>query len=138
MVLVVYVLLISSFDIYNNFAYDKAIIRDTPYGYTPLLSDPKNYSSSNENIKGGDFVYVQDWLSAYNGKVFFAKVKSKFNEGYINRELLVETNINVKPIISVLLLSLILFYYSKKLYNKIKIYHKFHTDECIHPGLKLH
>jgi len=112
-------MLSSSFDIYNNFAYDKAIIRESPFGMTPLLNDPKDYSSANGFIHSGDFVYVVDWLSAYNGKVVFAKVKSKFKEGYINKELLVEANINVLPIISVLVLTFVFIFGSVKLYHKL-------------------
>lgn len=113
-----YVLINSSLDIYNNFAYDKAILRDTPYGYTPLLENPYDYSSGLKNVKSGEFVYVEDWLSAYNGKIVFSKVKSKLNSGYINREMLVETNINIIPIISVVILGFIFMITIKKLYNK--------------------
>jgi hypothetical protein len=108
----------SAIDIYNNFAYDKAILRDTPYGYAPLLENPNDYHSGNANIKSGEFVYVEDWLSAYNGRVEFAKVKSKLSSGYINREMLVQTNINIMPIVSFLLLSFMFFVTLKKLYNK--------------------
>lgn len=118
LVFAVYSLINSSLDIYNNFAYDKAILRETPYGYAPLLNNPYDYHSGDVNVKSGDFVYVEDWLSAYNGRVAFAKVKSKLNSGYINREMLVETNINVMPIVSVLLLSFIFIVTLKKLYNK--------------------
>lgn len=118
LVLITYVLCNSSLDIYNNFAYDKAILRDTPYGYAPLLQDPNDYHSGDVNVKSGEFVYVEDWLSAYNGRVVFAKVKSKLNTGYLNREMLVETNINVMPIVSVLLLSFMFVITLKKLYNK--------------------
>jgi hypothetical protein len=109
----------SSLDIYNNFAYDKAILRESPYGYSPLLEDPKNFGSTLVNIKSGEFVYVEEWLSAYNGRVVFAKVKSKLNSGYVNKDMLVQANINVKPIISVLLLGFMFGIVAKKLYNKI-------------------
>jgi hypothetical protein len=115
---IMYVLVNSSLDVYNNFAYDKAILRDTPYGYAPLLENPYDYNSGLKNVKSGEFVYVEDWLSAYNGRVVFAKVKSKLNSGYINRDMLVETNINIIPIISVLLLGFMFMYTLKKLYNK--------------------
>jgi hypothetical protein len=118
LLLFTYVLVNSSLDIYNNFAYDKAILRDTPYGYAPLLQDPNDYHSGDVTVKSGEFVYVEDWLSAYNGRVEFAKVKSRLNTGYLNREMLVETNINIMPIISVLLLSCIFAVTLKKLYNK--------------------
>ena len=117
----VYVLVNSALDIYNNFAYDKAILRESPYGYSPLLEDPKNYGSTLVNIKSGDFVYVEEWLSAYNGRIVFAKVKSKLNSGYVNKDMLVQANINVKPIISVMLLSFMLVVMVKKLYNKMSL-----------------
>ena len=117
----VYVLVNSALDIYNNFAYDKAILRESPYGYSPLLEDPKNYGSTLVNIKSGDFVYVEEWLSAYNGRIVFAKVKSKLNSGYVNKDMLVQANINVKPIISVLLLSFMFALMVKKLYNKMSL-----------------
>lgn len=113
-----YALVNSSLDIYNNFAYDKAILKYTPYGYMPLLKNPYDYHSEVANIKGGDFVYVEDWTSAYNGRVVFAKVKSKLNSGYMNQDMLVETNINIMPIISVLMLSFMFVYTFKKFYNK--------------------
>lgn len=114
------VLINSALDIYNNFAYDKAILKDTPYGWTPLLRDPQNYGSGEGMVLSGEFVYVEDWLSAYNQKtrISFAKVKSKLREGYVNKDLLVETNINVKPIISVLLLLGIFGYSMRKLFLK--------------------
>ncbi len=108
----------SAMDIYNNFAYDKAVLRYSPYGYIPLLNDPNDYHTSNADVKGGDFVYVENWESASNGQITFAKVRSKFNSGYVNKRLLVEANINVKPILSVLLLGFMLFYTLKKIYNK--------------------
>jgi hypothetical protein len=114
----VWVLINSSLDIYNNFAYEKAILKDSPYGGTPLLINPKDYSSADGFIKCGDFVYVEDWLSAGNGNIVFAKVKSKLKEGYINKELLVPANINVKPIISILLLFVIFTLTFRKFYYK--------------------
>jgi len=117
-VLAIYVLANSAVDIYNNFAYDKAILRETPYGYTPLLENPKDYHSGNVNVKSGEFVYVEDWISAYNDGVTFSKVKSKLSSGYINREMLVGANINVMPIVSVLLLGFMFAVTLRKLYNK--------------------
>ncbi len=116
------ILVNSALDIYNNFAYDKAILRDSPYGWTPLLQDPQNYSSGEKMVLSGEFVYVEDWLSAYNRntRISFAKVKSKLKEGYINRDLLVETNINVKPIFSVLLLTAVFIYSARKLFVKLR------------------
>ena len=119
LVLIIYVLFNSSLDIYNNFAYDKAIVRESPYGFIPMLVNPENYRNARQQVKSGDFVYVQDWVSADNGRITFAKVKSGLNEGYINRELLTQTNINVKPIISVLVLIFILFYYTRKAFIKL-------------------
>jgi len=116
--IVVGILINSTLDIYNNFAYEKAILKDSPYGGTPLLVNPKDYSSADGFIKCGDFVYVEDWLSAGNGNVVFAKVKSKLKEGYINKELLVPTNINVKPIVSMLLLLAIFTFTFRKIYYK--------------------
>lgn len=109
----------SSLDIYNNFAYDKAVLRYTPYGYVPLLDNPNDYHSSNADVKGGDFVYVENWESADNGSVVFAKVRSKLSSGYVNNRMLVETNINVMPIVSVLMLTLILVFTVRKVYLKI-------------------
>ncbi len=116
-----YALINSSLDIYNNFVYDKAVLRYTPYGYVPLLNDPNDYQSSNAEVKGGDFVYVENWESADNGRIVFAKVKSKLHTGYVNRRMLVEANLNVMPVISVLLLGLLFFYSAKRLYNKLNI-----------------
>ncbi len=115
----VYQMVNSSLDIYNNFAYDKAVLRYTPYGYVPLLDNPNDYHSSNADVKGGDFVYVENWESADNGSVVFAKVRSKLSYGYVNRRMLVEANINVMPIISVLILSLMLIFTVRKVYLKI-------------------
>ncbi|HAX47369.1 MAG TPA: hypothetical protein PK605_07855 [Ignavibacteria bacterium] len=109
----------SSLDIYNNFAYDKAILRYTPYGYVPLLDNPNDYHSSNAEIKGGAFVYVENWESADNGSVVFAKVRSKFSTGYVNNRMLVEANLNVMPIFSVVMLVLIFVFTVKKVYSKI-------------------
>lgn len=39
---VIYQMVNSSLDIYNNFAYDKAVLRYTPYGYVPLLDNPND------------------------------------------------------------------------------------------------
>lgn len=116
----IYQMVNSSLDIYNNFAYDKAVLRFTPYGYVPLLDDPNDYHSSNADVKGGDFVYVENWESANNGSVVFAKVRSKLSSGYVNNRMLVEANINVMPIISVLLLSLLLVFTIRKVYLKIQ------------------
>lgn len=116
---VVYQMVNSSLDIYNNFAYDKAVLRYTPYGYVPLLDNPYDYHSSNADVKGGDFVYVEDWESADNGSIVFAKVRSKLSYGYVNKRMLVEANINVMPIISVLILSLLLVFTVRKVYLKI-------------------
>jgi hypothetical protein len=117
------ILINSALDVYNNFAYDKAILKDTPYGWTPLLQDPQNYASGEGMVLSGEFVYVEDWLSAYNQKtrISFAKVKSKLKEGYVNKDLLVETNINVKPIISVLLLLGAFGYSMRKLFLKFTV-----------------
>jgi hypothetical protein len=117
--LMIFILVNSALDIYNNFAYEKAIMRDSPYGGTPLLVNPADYTSADGFIKSGDFVYVEDWVSAANGRVVFAKVKSKLKEGYINKELLVQTNINLKPIISVMMLLCIMALATKKLYSKL-------------------
>ena len=119
--IVTFILIRSSLDIYNNFAYDRAIIKDSPYGYTPLLKDPLNYTNINKDIYSGEYVYVVDWLSAYNGKVAFAKVKSRLEEGYVNKELLVETHLNVKPIISIILLIFIFTFLMNKSYHKFAL-----------------
>ena len=37
--IVTYALVNSSLDIYNNFAYDKAVLRNSPYGYVPMLEE---------------------------------------------------------------------------------------------------
>ena len=115
----IYQMVNSSLDIYNNFADDKAVLRYTPYGYVPLLDNPNDYHSSNADVKGGDFVYVENWESADNGSVVFAKVRSKLSSGYVNNRMLVETNINVMPIFSVLMLTLILVFTVRKVYLKI-------------------
>jgi hypothetical protein len=111
------ILVNSALDIYNTFAYDKAIIKDSPYGYTPLLRDPNNFMSSQGRMLSGEFVYVEDWLSAYHNHVAFAKVKSKLKEGYINKDLLVETHLNIKPMISVIVLLLMLIYSLKRFFH---------------------
>ncbi len=118
LVLIVGILIYSAVDVYNNFAYERAIVKDSPYGMTPLLLDPKDYGSADGFINSGDFVYVEDWISAVNGRIVFSKVKTKFKEGYINKELLVPTNLNLKPMISMLLLLAIFFIVSRKLYYK--------------------
>ncbi len=114
---IVYQLADSSLDIYNNFAYDKAVLRTTPYGYVPLLKNPFDYQSWGPEVKGGDFVYVENWESADNGRVVFAKVRSKFNSGYINNRMLVEANLNVMPVLSVLMLAGFIALFSRKAYN---------------------
>ena len=116
---VTYQMVNSSLDIYNNFVYDKAVLRLTPYGYVPLLQDPFDYKSAGAEVKGGDFVYVENWESADNGRVVFAKVRSKFSTGYVNNRLLVGANINVMPIVSVLLLGFMMFLTIKKIYFKL-------------------
>lgn len=113
------ILINSSFDIYNNFAYDKAILRESPYGYTPMLQDVNNYHSGLKNIRSGEFVYVEDWISEYDGRIVFAKVRSKFEGGYINRDLLVKTNINVIPVISILLLLGFVYLFVKNIIRRI-------------------
>ena len=115
------VLMNSALDVYNNFAYDKAILKDSPYGWTPLLADPQDYSSGDGMVLSGEYVYVEDWLSAYNNntRIAFAKVRSKLKAGYVNKELLVETNMNIKPIISAILLLIVFAYSARKLYLKI-------------------
>ncbi|HMQ80009.1 MAG TPA: hypothetical protein PKE39_06680 [Ignavibacteria bacterium] len=115
----IYQMVNSSLDIYNNFAYDKAVLRYTPYGYVPLLDNPNDYRSSNADVKGGDFVYVENWESADNGSIVFAKVRSKLSTGYVNRRMLVEANINVMPIISVLILSFLIVFAVRKIYLRI-------------------
>lgn len=119
LVILTFILVRSALDIYNNFAYDKAIIKDSPFGYTPLLSDPKNYSNFSRQVYSGEYVYVEDWLSAYNGRVVFAKVKSRLSEGYINKDLLVQCNINIKPIISMMMLLILFSYISYKTYKRL-------------------
>lgn len=116
---VTYQMVNSALDIYNNFAYDKAVLRLTPYGYVPLLQDPYDYKSGDSQVKGGDFVYVENWESADNGRIVFAKVKSKFHTGYVNNRLLVGANINVMPIISVIFLGFMMFLTIKKIYFKL-------------------
>jgi len=113
------VLLNSAFDIYNDFAYDKAIVKESPYGYMPILKDVNIYTSGSRYIKSGDYVYVEDWLSAHNGRIVFAKVRSKFDWGYINKDMLVETNINVIPVFSTLMLLGITFLFVRNLIKKL-------------------
>ncbi len=84
-------------------------------------------SSYNGVVKSGDYVYVQDWLSAYDGRIVFAKIKSKFREGYVNKEFLVRTNINPIPILSALFLLIVIFYFSVKLMRKILRYQIVHS-----------
>lgn len=124
LIMVIIQLVESSLDIYNNFAYDKALMRTSPYGYIPLLNDPNVYTESNAEIKGGDFVYVENWESADNGRVVFAKVRSKFSSGYVNNRLLVEANINVMPVFSVLMLLVISGTAIRKVYLLIHKHHK--------------
>ena len=121
--IVTYALVNSSLDIYNNFAYDKAILRNSPYGYVPMLEAPDNYYKWKTNIKGGEFVYVENWESARNGRIVFAKVKSKLNTGYINNKMLVEANINVMPVFSVLALGVMFVITFRKIYNIINREH---------------
>jgi hypothetical protein len=118
MLLCIAVLVNSTLDVYNNFAYDKAVVRDSPYGSTPLLTNPGDFKSADGQMKNGDYVYVVDWLSAYENKIPFAKVKSKLKEGFINNRLLVETNLNIKPVISVLLLVSLMIYFTRKIFKK--------------------
>jgi hypothetical protein len=119
--MLIVIFLNSAFDLYNDFAFDKAIVKESPFGYIPLLKDVYNYGSSTKNIRGGDYVYVEDWLSAHNGRVAFAKVRSKFDWGYINRDLLVEANINVLPIFSSLALFCFLGFVFRTLIRKINV-----------------
>jgi hypothetical protein len=119
--IIIYKAFNSSIDIYNNFAYDRAITRNTPYGYIPLLNDYNNYSDYDYKIKGGDYVYVENWQAASNGKIIFAKVRSQFNSGYINNRLLVGANINVVPIVSVLLLIFLSVILIRKVYLFMKL-----------------
>jgi len=114
----IYLLSFNLFDIYNNFAYDNAILRDSPYGFTPLLDNPKDMTSVNEFIRSGQYVYVVDWLSAYNSKVVFAKVKSGLKEGYINKDLLVAANFNILPLASALILLVLLSLAFRRAYKR--------------------
>jgi hypothetical protein len=114
----VFILYRSALDIYNTFAYDKAIVKDSPYGSVPMLEDPKDWKHFIANIHSGDFVYVEDWLSAYNNRISFAKVKSKFNTGYMNQDLLVPVPVNIKPVVSVFLLSIFIIAVGYKLIKK--------------------
>jgi hypothetical protein len=118
LVFVTEALINSSLDIYNSFAYDKAILRYTPYGYVPLLNSPMDYRNSSSKVKGGEFVYVENWESADNGSVVFAKVRSKFSSGYVNKRMLVRANMNIMPVVSVLLLGTMFFFTIIKIYKK--------------------
>lgn len=115
---VIFILINSALDLYNDFTYDRAILKDSPYGYTPILQDPKDYSSMNSEIRSGEYVYVVDWLSASNTRVVFAKVKSKFKEGYVNKDLLVQANMNINPVLSSMLLLTIFIFSAVKAYKK--------------------
>lgn len=106
----------SLLDFYNNIAYGKAIIRETPFGSVPLLKSPADFQSSETLVKSGDFVYIVDKISAYEQNIVFSKVKSKLKEGYVNSEMLVETEVNVKPFLSAILTIIILLFFSKKIY----------------------
>ena len=57
--------------------------------------------------------------SAKNGRIVFAKVKSKLNTGYINNKMLVEANINVIPVFSVIALGFMFIITFRKIYNII-------------------
>ena len=118
LLLVIFVLTWSALDIYNTFAYDKAIVKQSPYGSVPLLEDPAKWSSTVKEVHSGEFVYVEDWLCAYNNRIPFAKVKSKLKTGYINQDLLVQTSVNIKPVISVFFLSILLIVASYKIIKK--------------------
>lgn len=117
LVLLVYFCVLSSLDIYNDLAYDRAILKQTPYGYTPLLDDAGNYGSWLGKIKPGQYVYVEDWTSQKNGRVIFSKVKTRFQTGYINRDMLVKANINPMPVISIVLLALMFVFATRKIYK---------------------
>lgn len=116
--LILFILVRSSLDIYNTFAYDKAIVKESPYGFVPLLQNPADWKSSNEEIFSGQFVYVEDWVNAYNNRITFAKVKKRLNGGYINKDLLVEAKLDIKPVISVVILTFILTFITVRLFRK--------------------
>jgi hypothetical protein len=116
--IIIFLLVRSSLDIYNTFAYDKAIVKESPYGYVPLLQNPADWQSSSEEIFSGQFVYVEDWVNAYNNRVTFAKVKKRLNGGYINKDLLVEAKLDIKPVISVILLTIIMTFVTVRLFRK--------------------
>jgi hypothetical protein len=116
--IILFLLVRSSLDIYNTFAYDKAIVKESPYGYVPLLQNPADWQSGNEEVFSGLFVYVEDWVNAYNNRITFAKVKKRLNGGYINKDLLVEAKLDIKPVISVVLLTIILSFITVRLFRK--------------------
>jgi hypothetical protein len=116
--IILFLLVRSSLDIYNTFAYDKAIVKESPYGYVPLLQNPADWQSGNEEVFSGQFVYVEDWVNAYNNRITFAKVKKRLNGGYINKDLLVEAKLDIKPVISVVLLTIILSFITVRLFRK--------------------
>lgn len=116
--MLIFILYRSALDIYNTFAYDKAIVKDSPYGSVPMLEDPKVWNNYTTSIHSGDFVYVEDWLCAYNNNISFAKVKSKLNSGYMNQDLLIPVALNIKPVISVFILSILLFIVTFKIIRK--------------------
>lgn len=119
LILIILLLLVrSSLDIYNTFAYDKAIVKESPYGYVPLLQNPADWHSSSEEVFSGQFVYVEDWVRAYNNRITFAKVKKRLKGGYINKELLVEAKLDIKPVVSLILLTLILTFITIRLFRK--------------------
>ena len=107
----------SSANIYNVFTFDNAYIRPTPYGYIPLLENPSDYKSRIADMRGGGFVYVEDWTRAVNGSTVFAKVRSGLISGYINQDFLVRTKFNIYPLISLLLLSALFGYITFRLYK---------------------
>ncbi|MCX7877781.1 MAG: hypothetical protein N2510_03970 [Ignavibacteria bacterium] len=110
----------SSLDLYNIFAYENVYLKPSPYGYVPLLKDPSDYSSVITDVKGGSFLYVEDWTRAINGRVVFAKVKSGLYEGFVNQEMLVKSRINLYPIFSCFLLSIIVTGSLLKISNYLK------------------
>ncbi|RPI13245.1 MAG: hypothetical protein EHM58_18835 [Ignavibacteriae bacterium] len=132
MLMLAFVLFRSALDIYNTFAYDKALVKDSPYGSVPMLEDPKNWRDNITDVKSGDFVYVEDWLVAYNNRVSFAKVKSKLNSGYMNQDLLVHAKTNIKPVISVIILSILLIVVSYKIIKKFINYNIVYSTDKNH------
>lgn len=113
------ILISNSLDLYNIFVYENVYLKPTPYGYVPILENPSDYSSVVINVKGGSFLYVEDWTRAVNGKVVFAKIRTGLNEGFINQEMLVRTSINPYPIISFLMFS---FIFSFSLFRVFKYF----------------